>query len=181
MCRIRPAFKDLASYRASSVMLLDNAKLKHWDAQKTFDELFEFKKDYMKWIKLEYEPDETVGILEDVWNDFDRLTPETKILHNTYRRTQPWKTGLPVSFTVRTKAKPASLPKAVVKSVKKWLHIEKMRRYEQHPDRKQEQFFFDLLRECLEQDIVSKELLEREMAADHVRHDALDLCLRRAA
>jgi len=181
MCRIRPAFKDLASYRASSVMLLDNAKLKHWDARKTFDELFEFKKDYMKWIKLEYEPDETVGILEDVWNDFDRLTPETKILHNTYRRTQPWKTGLPVSFTVRTKAKPTSLPKAMVKSVKKWLHIEKMRRYEQHPDRKQEQFFFDLLRECLEQGIVSKELLEREMAADHVRHDALDLCLRRAA
>ena len=103
MCCWRPGFKDLPGYRASSVMLLDNAKLRHWDAEKTFGELFEFKKDYMKWIKLEYEPDETVGLLEPEWNDFDRLTPQTKILHNTYRRTQPWKTGLPVDFTVRQK------------------------------------------------------------------------------
>jgi hypothetical protein len=74
-------------------MLLDNAKLTYWDAERTFNELFEFKVDYLKWIKLQYEPDETVGLFEDEWNDFDRLTPATKILHTTYRRTQPWKTG----------------------------------------------------------------------------------------
>src|SRR5262249_10547924 len=51
MCRIRPAFKDLAAYRASSVMLLDNARLADWDAERTFNELFAFKVDYMKWIK----------------------------------------------------------------------------------------------------------------------------------
>ena len=87
------------------LMLLDNAKLTHWDAEQTFDELFAFKKDYLKWIKLEYEPEETVAFLEPEWNDFDRLTAETKILHNTYRRTQPWKTGLPVDFTIRLKPK----------------------------------------------------------------------------
>lgn len=179
MCRIRPALKDLAEYRASSVMLLDNAKLRHWDAEKTFNELFEFKKDYMQWIKLEYEPGETVGILEDEWNDFDRLTPQTRILHNTYRRTQPWKTGLPIDFTVRVKAK--KFPASVVKSVKQWFNRDKPKIYRPHPDPKQEQLFFDLLSECLEQGIVTEEMLQREMASNHIRHDAMRLCHRQAA
>ena len=184
MCRWRPAFKDLPGYRASSVMLLDNAKLAHWDAEKTFDELFEFKKDYMKWIKLEYEPDETVGLLEPEWNDFDRLTPETRILHNTYRRTQPWKTGLPVDFTVRVKAPSTrSFAKNVVKAVKRLVSDKKSSRdvYQPHPDPNQERLFFTLLRECLEKGVIDAELVKREMAANHVRHDALDLCQRMAA
>lgn len=181
MCRWRPAFKDLEGYRASSVMLLDNVKLRHWDAEKTFGELFEFKKDYMKWIKLEYEPDETVGLLEPEWNDFDKLTPETKILHNTYRRTQPWKTGLPVDFTVRVK--PHSFAKSVAKAVKRLVGDKKSTRdfYQPHPDPSQERLFFTLLRECLEKGIVDADLVRREMAANHVRHDALDLCQRMAA
>lgn len=181
MCRIRPGFKDLPGYRASSVMLLDNAKLRHWDAEKTFNELFEFKKDYMKWIKLEYEPDETVGHLEDEWNDFDRLTPQTKILHNTYRRTQPWKTGLPIDFTVRVKTKPKSFPKSLVKSVKNWLSLGRPGVYQRHPDPKQEQLFFTLLSECLDQGIVTEAMIHHEMATNHVRHDALQLCHRKAA
>ena len=179
MCRIRPALKDLAEYRASSVMLLDNAKLRHWDAEKTFNELFEFKKDYMKWVKLEYEPDDTVGVLENEWNDFDQLTPKTKILHNTYRRTQPWKTGLPIDFTVRVKAK--KFPASVVRSVKQWFNLGKPKIYQRHPDPKQEQLFFDLLSECLEQGIVTEGMLQREMASNHIRHDALQLCHRHAA
>lgn len=184
MCRWRPAFKDLPGYRASSVMLLDNAKLTHWDAEKTFNELFEFKKDYMKWIKLEYEPDETVGLLEPEWNDFDRLTPETKILHNTYRRTQPWKTGLPVDFTVRVKTpKARSFAKNMVKAVKRLVSDKKSNRdvYQPHPDPNQERLFFTLLRECLEKGVIDADLVKREMAANHVRHDALDLCQRMAA
>jgi hypothetical protein len=179
MCRIRPGYKDLPDYRASSVMLLDNAKLRHWDAEQTFHELFAFKKDYMKWIKLEYEPDETVGLLEPEWNDFDRMTPETKILHNTYRRTQPWKTGLPVDFTIRAKPKP--FPVNLVKAVKRLVTEQKPDVYERHPDPNQERLFFTLLGECLEKGIVDVDLVKREMAADHVRHDALELVQRRAA
>ncbi len=181
MCRYRPGFKDLPGYRASSVMLLDNAKLRHWDAEQTFNELFEFKKDYMKWVKLEYEPDDTVGQLEDEWNDFDRLTPQTKILHNTYRRTQPWKTGLPIDFTVRVKAKSKSLPKRLVKSVKNLLNFGRPGLYHRHPDPKQERLFFDLLSECMERGLVTEAMLRQEMAANHVRHDALQLCRRKAA
>ena len=181
-CRWRPAFKDLAGYRASSVMLLDNAKLTHWDPEKTFNELFEFKKDYMKWIKLEYEPDETVGLLEPEWNDFDRLTPATKILHNTYRKTQPWKTGLPVDFTVRVKApKQRSLPGKLAKAVKRLVKDKGPKVYQPHPDPAQERLFFTLLRECLEKGVIDAELVKREMAADHLRHDALEMVQRRAA
>jgi hypothetical protein len=178
MCRWRPPYKDLNRYRASSVMLLDNAKLTHWDAEQTFHELFTFKKDYTKWIKLEYEPDETVGLLEPEWNDFDHLTPQTKILHNTYRQTQPWKTGLPVDFTIRVKPKPKSFPASIVKAVKGLVQEKKRDVYQPHPDTKQEQFFFALLGECLEKGIIDTDLVKREMAANHVRHDALDLAQR---
>jgi hypothetical protein len=182
MCCWRPDFKDLAGYRASSVMLLDNARLRHWDAEKTFGELFEFKKDYMKWIALEYEPDETVGLLEPEWNDFDRLTAQTRILHNTYRRTQPWKTGLPVDFVARVKKRNLrGLAKTAVKAIRRWTGRGKPEVYRPHPDRNQERLFFTLVRECLEKGVFDVDLVQREMAANHVRHDALDLCQRLAA
>lgn len=185
MCCMRPAVKEMLPYRASSVMLLDNAKLLHWDAEKTFSELFEFKKDYLKWIKLEYEADSTVGILEPEWNDFDRLTSETKILHTTYRRTQPWKTGLPIDFSVREKPK-KSIASSFIKAAKRSVGISKAKvakngYYQQHPDPLQERLFFSLLNEMLEKGIIDISIVQREMALNHVRHDALDLCRKSAA
>ena len=181
MCRVRPGVKDLPPYRASSVMLLDNAKLTHWDAERTFNELFAFKVDYFKWVKLQYEADDAVGLFEDEWNDFDRLTPQTKILHTTYRRTQPWKTGLPIDFTVRVKEH--SFPKSVLKQVRNLIVPKKSKSeaYLPHPDPNQERLFFGLLSECLVQGTVTEDLLRREMSANHVRHDALELCARAAA
>ncbi len=55
--------------------------------------------DYQPWICLKDEPRETIGLLEDEWNDFDKLDDEhASMIHNTQRRTQPWKAGLPVDF-----------------------------------------------------------------------------------
>ncbi|HWA48922.1 MAG TPA: hypothetical protein VG742_11640 [Dongiaceae bacterium] len=177
MCRIRPPLKEMPAYRASSVMLMENAKLTHWDAERTFNDLFAFKVDYLKWIKLEYEPDEAVGLLENEWNDFDHLGPNTKILHTTYRRTQPWKTGLPIDFTVRVK------PKSVLKQLKNLIAPKRAKSdtYDPHPDPNQERLFFGLLAECLEKGLVTEDLVRREMSANHVRHDALELCSRAAA
>ncbi len=177
MCRERPPLKEMPAYRAYSVMLLDNAKLGHWDAERTFNGMFAFEVDYMKWVKLQYEPDETVGLFENEWNDFDRLTPATKILHTTYRRTQPWKTGLPVDFTVRVK------PKSMLKQLKNLIAPKppKSDTYLPHPDPNQERLFFGLLAECLEKGLVTEDLVRREMSANHVRHDALELCSRNAA
>ena len=99
MCRTRSGTKRLnAGTYASSVMLLDCARLGHWQVEKQFEELFTFERDYRKWINLEYEPDGTIGAFEPEWNDFDRLSPATKMVHNTKRMTQPWKSGLPADF-----------------------------------------------------------------------------------
>ena len=98
-CRMRSGPKGLTGCYASSVMLLDCAKLTHWRGEADFAELFTFERDYVPWVCLKLEPKGSIGLLENEWNDFDRLTPETKLLHNTRRMTQPWKTGLPVDWT----------------------------------------------------------------------------------
>ena len=52
--------------------------------------------------------------------------------------------------------------------------------YLPHPDPNQEKLFFRLLAECLEKGIVTEDLVRHEMSANHVRHDALELCSRAA-
>ena len=47
--------------------------------------------------------------------------------------------------------------------------------YEPHPDPHQEQFFFSLLRECVDKGVISESFLREEMKRNHVRHDALEL------
>src|SRR6266446_4219236 len=98
MCRSRPYHNGVADYLASSVMLLDCARLTHWRVEAQFNELFDFKRDYAPWVQLKYEKRDTIGLFEAAWNDFDRLNANTRLLHNTRRRTQPWKTGLPVDY-----------------------------------------------------------------------------------
>ena len=47
--------------------------------------------------------------------------------------------------------------------------------YKTHPDRRQEWFFFALLKECLECGKISEEFLRREMTLNHLRHDAFEV------
>lgn len=176
MCRMRGRGQAIKGAFASSVMLLDCEKLTHWDPERDFPELFEGKRDYLSWISLRMEDPETIGLFETYWNDFDKLTPETRLLHNTKRKTQPWKTGLPVDF----------IPAEKVRLLPGWGALMRLRRrlfgdygllghYRPHPDPNQERFFFGLLRECLEKGIVTQEMLQHEMQHNHVRHDALQV------
>jgi hypothetical protein len=176
MGRHRSNKKDKSWQIATSVMLMDCAGLAHWDPETEFDELFRFERDYKDWIVLGQEPAENVGVLEDEWNDFDRLTDATKLLHNTKRRTQPWKTGLPVDFVPADKLrKYPVLAKLNDFRVRVFGEYGLLGRYRSHPDPRQEQFFFGLLRECLEQGIIGEDLIRDEMKQNHVRHDALQL------
>ena len=117
------------------------------------------------WLLLE--PPGSVAALEPEWNDFDRLTPETRLLHNTHRRTQPWKTGLPSDFTSR--GHDAQL-------ARRHLAAAPARQgrgsYKRHPDPAQERLFFSLLGECLDNGTVPASLLESEIARGHIRTDA---------
>jgi hypothetical protein len=176
MCRPRSSSKGKRGCMASSVMLLDCAKLTHWRCEEQFNQLFTFERDYMDWISLLLEPEGTIQLFENEWNDFDNLTPETKLLHNTKRKTQPWKTGLRVDYM--PPEKPGRLP------VLGWFNQARRRllgdyallgRYKPHPDPSQEQYFFGLLRECLEAGVITEDMLREEMRRRHVRHDAFEV------
>jgi len=175
-CRARSGSKGRRGVMASSVMLLDCAKLTHWDCAKQFDEMFAFERDYMDWIGLRLEPKGSIVPLEPEWNDFDRLTPETKLLHNTKRKTQPWKTGLKIDY------RPADTfqlfpPRHWLRRGRRALFgdYKFAGTYDPHPDPRQEAFFFGLVREALEDGEITEALLKDEINQGHLRTDALEL------
>ena len=99
-------------------------------------------------------------------------------------RATPSTKRVPIDFTVRVKDySKYPFPKSVFKQVKNLIAPRKPKSeaYLPHPDPNQERLFFTLLAECLEDGTVTEELVRREMSANHVRHDALELCSRAAA
>ena len=169
MCR-GSKFKNGAF--ASCVMLLDCAKLKHWDVEKGFNELFEGKRDYHNWISLLMEDRNTIGMFEDEWNDFDKLTPKTKMIHNTRRRTQPWKTGLKVDYT------PTEFVPVIgwIMRMRRKLFGDHalLGRYARHPDPQAGgSCFFGLLKGAYEAGLVTdaqiKEAMEQELHPPRLR------------
>jgi hypothetical protein len=176
MCRARHGHNGRKEYLASSVMLLDCEKLGHWRCQENFEEMFAFKRDYLDWISLALEPRGNIGLLEEEWNHFDTLNARTKLLHNTKRRTQPWKTGLPVDFTTRERHKGLISTGWMIGAVNTVLgQASPFARYHRHPDPNQERFFFGLLRECVDAGTVGEAMLRDAMARNFIRHDALRL------
>ncbi len=176
MCRPKSGSKGRRGALASSVMLLDCARLTHWHMARQFGEMFTFERDYMDWISLKLEDRSTIGLFEDCWNDFDHLDEHTKLLHNTKRKTQPWKTGLPVDY------RPADTfrlfpPRHWIRRTRRALFgdYKFAGTYKRHPDPNQERFFFGLLRECLDSGIVDEARIREEMRRNHIRHDALEI------
>lgn len=163
---------------ASSVMLLDCAALRHWKIDEDFEQLFRGEVDYRDWMWLLREPSNSIGPLDPAWNDFDHLGPATKMLHNTRRRTQPWKTGLPADFTLRGSTPGKRFAAMVHHALAAFTGGPANGHYRQHPDPAQERFFFHLLGECLELGHISADTLEAEVQRGHVRADAFDLVRR---
>ncbi len=159
----RPGHNGREDYVATSVMLLDCARLTHWEFDRDLDDLFAHRFDYVDWIELKRESPATIGHLEPEWNDFDRLTERTQLLHTTKRRTQPWKAGLPVDYTLRESG-PLDFLRRLAN-----------RRYQRHPDRNQEALVYSYLAEMVDSGEITKHELVAEMAANHIRHDSLEL------
>ena len=176
MGRHRSGKAEKAAQVATSVMLMDCARLTHWRPEDDFDELFRCEKDYKEWIVLGYEDPANIGYFEDCWNDFDHLDENTRLIHNTKRKTQPWKTGLPVDYTPADKFKDKPLLASANRlRAKVFGEYGLLGRYQPHPDPRQEELFFGLLKECLESGHVSEELVRDEMRKNHVRHDAFEV------
>lgn len=179
MGRHRSGKEDKSYQVATSVMLLDCARLRHWDAEKEFGQLFEFEKDYKEWMVLAYEDPANIGYLEDCWNDFDHLDADTRLIHNTKRRTQPWKTGLPVDYTPADKLKDKPLLASLNRlRARVFGEYGLLGRYQAHPDKHQEELFFGLLQECLDCGHVTEDLVRQEISNNHVRHDAFEVLAR---
>jgi hypothetical protein len=129
-------------------------------------------------MNLAYEDRSTIELFEPEWNDFDKLSDRTKMLHNTRRKTQPWKSGLPVDFVPAERSVIPGL--AFLKRARRKLFGEYafLGTYNDHPDRRQEQLFFGLLRECVETGLVTEAMLKDAMQQNFVRHDALEVMAR---
>ncbi len=177
MCRPKSGRKGRKGAYASSVMLLDCEKLRHWQFEKNFSEMFEpFKRDYMDWVSLKLEDPATIGLFENEWNDFDNLTENTKLLHNTKRKTQPWKTGLQIDY------RPADTfqlfpPRHWFRRARRALFgdYKFAGTYDAHPDPNQEKFFFGLVKDALADGAITEAQLREEMDQGHLRSDALQL------
>lgn len=175
-CVPRPGHHGRERYKASSVMLLDCARLRHWRCEAQFAELFDDRRDYLLWIDLELEPDASIGYLGAEWNHFDTLTPATRFLHNTNRITQPWKKGLPIDYAVSGGKAGGVLFFPAAREA--YRRLRQKSRYKAHPDARQTDLFFALLRETVEAGIVDTAWLRGEMEASHLRADALDMLAR---
>jgi hypothetical protein len=150
----------------TSVMLLDCAKLRHWKIGTLLEGLGSGRADYADWMTLKKET--AMKELPRLWNNLDRLTPETRMLHTTGRLTQPWKTGLPIDFRRNP------LPKIFGLVPREWLHRlmgKYPTRYQPHPDKDIEKFFFKLLADGLEAGAVSERFVKDEIAKKNVRPD----------
>jgi hypothetical protein len=177
MCRPKSGRKGRKGAWATSVMLLDCAKLQHWRVEDNFKEMFKpVKRDYMDWVSLKLEDRSTISPIENEWNDFDNLTANTKLLHNTKRKSQPWKSGLKIDY------RPADTfqlfpPRHWFRRARRALFgdYKFAGTYASHPDPAQEQFFFGLVRDALADGVITEAQVREEMAQGHVRADALEL------
>ena len=144
----------------SSVMLLENEKLKHWQIRRILEGLKIGTENYRAWMRLHDEPVLEIG---REWNSIDRLAPETKMLHTSNRLTQPWKTGLPIDFTFGT------VPKLFGILPRFW--VQQPRTYQQHPDSAIEKTFIELLRGALTDGAITYDELDAAVAASEMRPD----------
>ncbi|MEX0909734.1 MAG: hypothetical protein WDZ75_00390, partial [Candidatus Paceibacterota bacterium] len=120
-CCSRESFLD------TSVMLLDCEKL-DWKIENILDDLKHTRYNYNTAIRKLW--DLPVLELPRTWNSLDKIKEDTKIIHYTRQRTQPWKTGLPYTVT------PRSLGKKWGIIPKEWLKGGRERyptHYQKHP------------------------------------------------
>ena len=148
-----------------SAMLMDCAKLTHWKWDEQIQEMFDGERSYREWIDLDLEPEGSIGPLEEHWNDLDNLTDKTQLIHFTRRKTQPWKTGLPLLSAVNPKKKPPFLLRLLGIAP---VHVK-------NPDPRQEKLFFNVLQQSLSDGAVSESEIQDEIERENIRPDIFEV------
>jgi hypothetical protein len=174
LCRPKQEWREGRQLISSAVMLLDCARLTEWQWDREMDDLFAGRASLGPLLSLWDVPAEKIGLLEEEWNHPDTLTEQTKLLHTTAPITQPWKTGLPADFNEYTRASGFWLDLWKRGTSRLLGEPDRTVRYRPHPDPRQEQLFFSLLRECLEQGGVTAAFLRKAMRRNWLRKDAFE-------
>lgn len=155
----------------SSVMVLDNPRLTHWNVENILADLVSKSRDYRYYMNLDFEKG-NVDILPDVFNCLDRLGDDTVLLHNTNRLTQPWKTGLKVDFRIN-KMKPVLgvVPREFIHTLLgKHKNV-----YQDHPDKNQVEFFLYLVRGAVQDGAISVDFIADQIRVGYIRKDLFTL------
>jgi hypothetical protein len=153
----------------TSVMVLDCAQLRHWRVPEMLKALTAHAVNYSDSMTLRHE--ERVGEIPRYWNDIDHLGPHTRMLHTSIRITQPWKTGLPIDFTRSRDGDRyfGIIPKPwVLRLLGRYPS-----RYQPHPDKDIERFFFDLFHDAIRAGAITPEEIAHAIAMHYVRPDIL--------
>ncbi len=172
LCLEKEARKGRRVY-SSAVMLLDCSRLTHWHWERELEELFAGRLMLGEWLSLMDESPERIGPFEEQWNHLDTLNESTKLLHNSRIQTQPWKTGLPADYHQF-----APQHTAWIETLKRTARRvasggeDRTVRYLPHPDPRQEQLFFLLLKECMEKGSITPAILRRAIRKNYIRKDA---------
>lgn len=152
----------------TSMMILDCSKLKHWKISTILEKLKNKEIDYVDIMSLKLEPEGSILEMPRLWNNLDKLTPDTKLLHTTNRITQPWRSGLPIDFTI------SPLPKIFGIIPREPIHKllgKYPTHYLNHPDKSIESFFFKLASSALQNNVVTRERIQQEIDKGDVRID----------
>lgn len=156
----------------TSLMVLDCAKLRHWNMKDILQKLTLGTIDYADLITLKTEQEENIMVIPRIYNNLDTLTPDTVLIHMTNRLTQPWKTGLRIDFT-RNK-----LPKLLGIIPREWVLFIQGKyplTYQAHPNKDIEKLFLDLVSEAISKNVITIEYIKEEIRKEHVRSDLLSL------
>lgn len=153
----------------TSVMLMNCAKLSHWNMDNILTQLRSQTITYNEIMTLKKEPAK-VTELPRIWNNLDTYTPDTKMIHMTGRLTQPWKTGLPIDFTRNKMPKLFGIipREGIYRLIGKYdTH------YQPHPNKEIEGVFFKLAKDALDDGAITETDIQHEIEAGNVRKDLL--------
>lgn len=156
----------------SSVMVLECEKLKHWSIKSLLTDLTDKKTDYEEWMTLR---NEHVTELSRDWNSLDALSPATKMLHTTVRITQPWRTGLPIDFTIQPMPKLFGfIPREPIHKLlgKYPTH------YRPHPNAQIEASVLTLIRDAIDAGALMRSDVETGIASSNIRPDIFEALAR---
>lgn len=153
----------------SSVMVLDCAKLKHWNLKSILEKL---ENRTMGQDDLMLLKDENVKQIPWIWNSMDKIESDSKILHTTQRITQPWRTGLPIDFTQKPMPKILGIipREPIYKLLGRY-----PTHYLPHKDNKVVDFFFSMVKGALEDGGITEDEMRKEVELGHVRKDIFEV------